>query len=298
MGRLTFILFLVYSLPVGMHHLMIDPKHGNGDQIHSGPVDRLRLGPDSAHHLHHHGIAEIAGRLRGGKGVFGWIGSAALGASEVLATGLVLRDARLRRVRRADQYGLRHERHGAQYVVGDGALPSDFRRLGRDHVFAIAYEIWPRLTGRDTLPAPLRWQLWLWFIGMMVMTLPWHWLGLQGQWRRVANFNYADPIIAAWGPLVYPVVRSAASCCSPRRSVRRQSRRAPLQSLPASSDARCMFGRASAASRSRGAQRLWALECAGSVPYAVGLRLSIAQFIIDPSPWPSFTGCIRSAHGA
>jgi cytochrome c oxidase subunit 1 len=37
---------------------------------------------------------------------------------------------------------------------------------------------------------------------MMVMTLPWHWVGLQGQWRRVANFNYADPIIAAWGPWV------------------------------------------------------------------------------------------------
>ena len=69
--------------------------------------------------------------------------------------------------------------------------------------FAIAYEIWPRLTGRDHASlAPLRIQLWLWFIGMMVMTLPWHWLGLQGQWRRVANFNYADPIIAAWGPWV------------------------------------------------------------------------------------------------
>ena len=36
----------------------------------------------------------------------------------------------------------------------------------------------------------------------MVMTVPWHWLGLQGQWRRVANFNYADPIIAGWGPWV------------------------------------------------------------------------------------------------
>jgi cytochrome c oxidase subunit I len=37
---------------------------------------------------------------------------------------------------------------------------------------------------------------------MMVMTLPWHWLGLQGQWRRVANYNYDNPIIASWGPLV------------------------------------------------------------------------------------------------
>jgi cytochrome c oxidase subunit 1 len=69
--------------------------------------------------------------------------------------------------------------------------------------FAIAYEIWPRLTGREHMSlAPLRLQLWLWFVGMMVMTLPWHWLGLQGQWRRVANFNYADPIIASWGPWV------------------------------------------------------------------------------------------------
>jgi cytochrome c oxidase subunit 1 len=25
---------------------------------------------------------------------------------------------------------------------------------------------------------------------------------LQGQWRRVANFNYSDPIIAGWGPWV------------------------------------------------------------------------------------------------
>jgi cytochrome c oxidase subunit 1 len=37
---------------------------------------------------------------------------------------------------------------------------------------------------------------------MMVMTVPWHYLGLQGQWRRVATFNYADPMIAAWGPWV------------------------------------------------------------------------------------------------
>ena len=37
---------------------------------------------------------------------------------------------------------------------------------------------------------------------MMVMTLPWHYLGLQGQWRRVAAFDYTDPIIASWGPWV------------------------------------------------------------------------------------------------
>ena len=37
---------------------------------------------------------------------------------------------------------------------------------------------------------------------MLVMTLPWHWLGLNGQRRRVAHFDYADPAIAWWGPWV------------------------------------------------------------------------------------------------
>ena len=30
MGRLTFVLFLLYSLPVGMHHLFMDPEHSTG----------------------------------------------------------------------------------------------------------------------------------------------------------------------------------------------------------------------------------------------------------------------------
>lgn len=69
--------------------------------------------------------------------------------------------------------------------------------------FAICYAMWPHLTGRAfASKRPLLLQLWLWFIGMMVMTLPWHWTGLQGQWRRVAAFDYSDPMIASWGPWV------------------------------------------------------------------------------------------------
>src|SRR5690606_37122905 len=67
--------------------------------------------------------------------------------------------------------------------------------------FAIAYEIWPKLTGRTVASEmPLRLQLWLWFIGVMTMTLPWHVLGLAGQPRRVGTFDYSVPEIAWWGP--------------------------------------------------------------------------------------------------
>ena len=43
-------------------------------------------------------------------------------------------------------------------------------------------------------------QLWLWFVGIMVTTLPWHALGLFGQPRRVATFDFSNPEIAYWGP--------------------------------------------------------------------------------------------------
>jgi cytochrome c oxidase subunit I len=67
--------------------------------------------------------------------------------------------------------------------------------------FAIAYEIWPTLTGRRLLgAASMRAQLWLWFIGTMVMTLPWHAVGLSGQPRRVGTFDYSFPETAWWGP--------------------------------------------------------------------------------------------------
>jgi cytochrome c oxidase subunit I len=69
--------------------------------------------------------------------------------------------------------------------------------------FAIAYEMWPRITGSPLRSKSLaRWQLWLWFWGMMIATIPWHITGLMGQPRRVAVFNYGDPFVASMGPLV------------------------------------------------------------------------------------------------
>jgi cytochrome c oxidase subunit 1 len=69
--------------------------------------------------------------------------------------------------------------------------------------FAIAYEMWPRITGRPLASKSLaRLQLWLWFWGMLITTMPWHITGLMGQPRRVATFDYADPLIAPMAPLV------------------------------------------------------------------------------------------------
>jgi cytochrome c oxidase subunit 1 len=43
----------------------------------------------------------------------------------------------------------------------------------------------------------MRWQLWTWFVGMIVLTFPWHWVGILGMPRRMAFFDYTDPVLAA-----------------------------------------------------------------------------------------------------
>jgi cytochrome c oxidase subunit 1 len=43
-------------------------------------------------------------------------------------------------------------------------------------------------------------QLWLWTIGMLVLTLPWHALGMLGQPRRISSTPYDSPLVAQWDP--------------------------------------------------------------------------------------------------
>ena len=274
MGRLTFILFLVYSLPVGMHHLMMDPEHGNGTKFIQVLLTAFVSVPTLLTIFTITASLEIAGRLRGGRGVFGWIAALPWERPMVLATGLAFVMLGF-----GGFGGLINMGYGMNAMIHNTSwVTAHFHLIFGGSVvimyFAIAYEIWPRLTGREYASlAPLRLQLWLWFIGMMVMTLPWHWLGLQGQWRRVANFNYADPIIAGWGPLVIVsfvgglvLLVSALLflrnlwCCTGAHFGRG----------PAALCAR----RASAAARARRAQRLRAVERAGPRPDAARLWLS------------------------
>jgi cytochrome c oxidase subunit 1 len=48
----------------------------------------------------------------------------------------------------------------------------------------------------------MRAQLWTWFVGMIVLTFPWHWVGILGMPRRMAFYDYSDPAIAAQAPWV------------------------------------------------------------------------------------------------
>src|SRR4051812_41802999 len=66
MGRLTFVLFLIYSLPVGLHHLLMDPQQSNAFKFLQVALTALVSVPTLLTVFTIGASLEIAGRLRGG----------------------------------------------------------------------------------------------------------------------------------------------------------------------------------------------------------------------------------------
>jgi cytochrome c oxidase subunit 1 len=198
MARISFILFLVVSMPIGIHHLFADPQVGSGFKFMQSVFTAFVAVPTLLTVFTICASAEIAARLRGGKGAFGWVKALpwqnpmmlALAFSFVMlgfggAGGLINMS-----------YQLDSTIHNTQWITGHFHLI--FAGAIVIMYFAIAYDLWPQLTGRAvTRVQMIRWQLWLWFVGMIVLTFPWHYVGILGMPRRMAYFDYTDPEIAA-----------------------------------------------------------------------------------------------------
>ena len=76
-------------------------------------------------------------------------------------------------------YQLNETIHNTQWVTGHFHLM--FGGAIVIMYFMLAYELWPQLTGCAPLSTRLiKAQLWLWFVGMLVLSMPWHLVGLLG----------------------------------------------------------------------------------------------------------------------
>ena len=197
MARISFILFLVVAMPIGIHHAFADPQVGAGFKfIHSAFTALVAL-PTLLTVFTICASIEIAARARGGRGMFGWLKVLPWRNPMMLAVtfsfimlgfggagGLINMS-----------YQLDASIHNTQWITGHfhlifgGAIVIMY--------FAIAYDLWPHLTGRQIVSLGLvRLQLWLWFIGMIVTTFPWHYVGILGMPRRMSFFDYTDPALA------------------------------------------------------------------------------------------------------
>jgi len=198
MARFAFILFLVVAMPIGVHHLFADPQVGAGFKFLHSVFTALVALPTLLTVFTICASVEIAARLRGGRGAFGWLRVLPWRNPMMLAVtfsflmlgfggagGLINMS-----------YQLDAAVHNTQWITGHfhlifgGAIVIMY--------FAIAYDIWPHLTGRrlDSFGL-MRAQLWTWFVGMIVLTFPWHYVGILGMPRRMAFYDYTDPVIAA-----------------------------------------------------------------------------------------------------
>jgi cytochrome c oxidase subunit 1 len=73
--------------------------------------------------------------------------------------------------------------------------------------FAIAYYVWPLLVGKPLFSNTMALtQLWTWFIGMAILTTPWHVLGLLGQPRRISSVVYNNLLTLAWKPYEFMMI--------------------------------------------------------------------------------------------
>ena len=134
MARISFILFVVVAMPIGVHHLFADPQVGAGFKFMHSVFTGLVALPTLLTVFTICASAEIASRLRGGRGAFGWVERAAVAKPDHAGDRALAGHARLRRRRRTDQYELSARRQRPQHAVDHRAFPPDLRGRHRDHV--------------------------------------------------------------------------------------------------------------------------------------------------------------------
>ena len=201
MARVAFVLFLVFSMPIGIHHLFADPQVGAGFKFVHAAMTAMVSVPTLLTVFTIVASVEIAGRLRGGKGPFGWVKALPWGNPMMLAVTfsfIMLGFGGAGGIINMS-YQLNETVHNTQWVTGHFHLI--FAGAIVIMYFMVAYELWPQLTGCAPLPQRLmKMQLWLWFVGMMVLSMPWHLVGLLGMPRRMAYYDYTHPDIQsqAW----------------------------------------------------------------------------------------------------
>jgi len=192
---------VVFSLPIGFHHLYMDPEQAHGWKILHAIGTFVVTLPTFITGFTVIASLEIAGRLRGGKGLFGWI--AALPWNNPMVLAIILG---LLMLIFGGFGGLVNASYAMNAMVHNTAWISGHFHLifGGTTVimyFGIAYIFWPTLTGKPLYCNSLAIaQLWSWFVGMIIMTTPWHILGLLGQPRRIDSVHYNNLLTLSWEP--------------------------------------------------------------------------------------------------
>jgi len=200
LAKLVFVMFIVLSTPVGFHHQMMDPGISDRWKLFHTFNTLWILYPSFITAFTVIASLEVAGRMNGGTGTFGWIPKLPWSnplVSAVVCAGLLFMVGGFGGAINAS-YSMNAMVHNTSWIPGH--FHTTVGSASALTFMGAAYWLVPKLTGRELELKPMaRVQPWLWFVGMLGFSIPTHITGLMGMPRRVYDASYSgDPHAASW----------------------------------------------------------------------------------------------------
>jgi cytochrome c oxidase subunit 1 len=197
-GRMTFLLFLLLSIPTGLHHQYTDPGVPEAMKAIHGVLTFAIVVPSLATAFSIMAALEIGGRAKGGKGLLGWIGKLPWADPSVLAQLLAMLTFVL-----GGATGLVNASFTMNQVIHNTTwIPGHFHMTVGSAValtlMGVAYWLIPYLTDRQLWGRKVALaSSWIYTIGVLIFARGMISAGLEGMPRRIyrAKAAYTDP---AW----------------------------------------------------------------------------------------------------
>ncbi len=203
LARVVFVLFIILSTPVGFHHQAMDPGIPAGWKMFHTFNTLWILFPSFITAFTVIASLEVAGRMNGGTGTFGWIRRLPWGNPLVSASVCAMLLFAIGGFGGAINaaYSMNAMVHNTSWIPGH--FHTTVGSATALTFMGAAYWLVPKLTGRELELKPMaRAQPWLWFAGMLLFSIPTHITGLMGMPRRIFDPSYSgDPVAATWRPL-------------------------------------------------------------------------------------------------
>jgi cytochrome c oxidase subunit I len=202
MARTSFILFLVLSTPIGIHHQYTDPGIHQGWKLLHGLLTFAVFFPSLLTFFNVVASLEIGGRARGGTGWINWFARLPWSdpslAAQVLAMVLFAFGGVGGLINAS--FNVNMVVHNTAYIVGH--LHLTVGTAVTLTFIGITYWLVPHLAGRPLWSRRLALaQVWLWFGGMLIFSPTLHELGLRGMPRRTM-IGHASYLQSEWKTLL------------------------------------------------------------------------------------------------
>ncbi|RPF53224.1 b(o/a)3-type cytochrome-c oxidase subunit 1 [Aquisalibacillus elongatus] len=203
LARLAFLLFILFSIPVGFHHQLLEPGISHEWKFIQVVLTFAVIIPSLMTAFALFATFEMRGRSLGGKGLFGWVKKLPWKDVRFLAPFMgmaIFIPAGAGGIINASNQ-MNQVVHNTIWVTGHFHLT-----IGATVAltfFGISYWLIPHLKGRvltKQLNGLAIYQSVLWVVGMLIMSGAMHFSGLLGNPRRTQVTTYFDHSVAtSWG---------------------------------------------------------------------------------------------------